>query len=74
MASNTENLGLYKKDPIADAQDTFNIQTMMNNNWDAIDQFAGDVREDLGGRARIETGSYSGNGSGLEKPSGKALR
>lgn len=37
MASNTPRLGLYKKDPIADANDTFNIQTMLNENWDKID-------------------------------------
>ncbi|KIQ93892.1 hypothetical protein LH47_02042 [Anoxybacillus thermarum] len=38
MASNTPRLGLYKKDPVADANDTFNIQTMLNDNWDRIDQ------------------------------------
>lgn len=37
MASNTPRLGLYKKDPITDANDTFNIQTMLNDNWDKID-------------------------------------
>ncbi|RLQ08637.1 hypothetical protein NSQ51_13395 [Geobacillus sp. FSL K6-0789] len=38
MASNTPRLGLYKKDPVADRNDTFNIQTMLNDNWDRIDQ------------------------------------
>ena len=37
MASNTPRLNLYKKDPVADANDTFNIQTMLNDNWDRID-------------------------------------
>lgn len=37
MASNTPRLGLYKKDPVADANDTFNITTMLNDNWDKID-------------------------------------
>ena len=37
MASNTPRLGLYKKDPVTDANDTFNIQTMLNDNWDKID-------------------------------------
>ncbi|WP_400195109.1 hypothetical protein [Lysinibacillus telephonicus] len=37
MASYTPNLDLLKKDPIADAADTFNIKTMMNDNWDKID-------------------------------------
>lgn len=40
MASYTENLNLLKKDPVADANDTFNIQTMMNDNWDKIDAAA----------------------------------
>lgn len=37
MAGYTDNLGLYKKDPVADGADTFNIQTMMNDNWDKLD-------------------------------------
>ena len=41
LASNTTNLNLYKKDPIADKDQTFNITTMMNENWDKIDQNAG---------------------------------
>jgi hypothetical protein len=38
LASNTPRLGLYKKDPVLDANDTFNITTMLNDNWDRIDQ------------------------------------
>lgn len=41
MASNTSNLNLLKKDPLADGKDTFNIRTMLNENWDKIDEFAG---------------------------------
>ena len=37
MASNTQYLNLYKKDPVADASDTFNITTMLNENWDKLD-------------------------------------
>ena len=37
MASYTEHLNLLKKDPVVDASDTFNIQTMLNDNWDKID-------------------------------------
>lgn len=40
MANYTENLNLLKKDPVADASDTFNIQTMMNDNWDKLDATA----------------------------------
>ncbi|WP_374018994.1 pyocin knob domain-containing protein [Paenibacillus thiaminolyticus] len=36
----TDNLKLYKADPIADADKTFNIDTMLNGNWDKIDSKA----------------------------------
>ncbi|MEF2964908.1 tail fiber protein [Paenibacillus sp. M1] len=47
MASNTPNLNLLKKDPVTDGNDTFNIQTMLNDNWDKIDEAMGEVREEL---------------------------
>ncbi|MBA9087613.1 hypothetical protein FHR92_004098 [Fontibacillus solani] len=47
MASNTTNLDLLKKDPATDGNDTFNIQTMLNDNWDKIDEAVGQVREEL---------------------------
>ncbi|GIO87969.1 hypothetical protein J25TS5_49010 [Paenibacillus faecis] len=47
MASKTPNLDLLKKDPVADGNDTFNIQTMLNENWDKIDAAVGKVREEL---------------------------
>ncbi len=37
MSSNTTNLNLYKADPVADGNNTFNIKTMLNDNWDKID-------------------------------------
>lgn len=37
MAENTPNLNLYLKDPIADGNDTFNIETMLNENFRKID-------------------------------------
>ncbi|WP_121615203.1 hypothetical protein [Virgibacillus halodenitrificans] len=40
MASNTEKLNLLKKDPVTDGNDTFNLKTMLNDNWDKIDNFA----------------------------------
>lgn len=43
MASNTPNLNLLKKDPVADGNDTFNIQTMLNENWDKIDAAVGNM-------------------------------
>lgn len=62
MANYTRILNLLKKDPIADAQTTFNIQQMLNDNWDKIDAFAA-------GRAQIASGSYVGTGtSGVNNP------
>ncbi|MCM3040722.1 phage tail protein [Paenibacillus motobuensis] len=43
MASNTPNLNLLKKDPVTDGDDTFNIKTMLNDNWDKIDAALGQV-------------------------------
>jgi hypothetical protein len=37
LASNTPNLNLYKADPATEGENTFNIKTMMNDNWDKID-------------------------------------
>ncbi|MFD1463202.1 hypothetical protein ACFQ5D_17800, partial [Paenibacillus farraposensis] len=47
MASNTPNLSLYMKDPVADGNDFFDIKTMMNDNWRAIDTFAGSTKGNL---------------------------
>lgn len=55
MADYTDFLNLLKKDPVADAADTFNIQTMLNENWDKIDT-------SCMGAARIKVGSYTGSG------------
>lgn len=43
MASYTEKLKLLKKDPILDGDDTFNIETMLNENWDKIDEKVGEL-------------------------------
>ena len=40
MASYTQRLNLLKKDPVADGADTFNIETMLNENWEKIDKGA----------------------------------
>lgn len=47
MASNTENLNLLMKNPSTDGADTFNIQTMLNENWQKIDNNAGTVAKTL---------------------------
>lgn len=38
MASYTPNLNLLMKDPVTDGADTFNIETMLNENWKKIDR------------------------------------
>jgi hypothetical protein len=43
LASNTPNLNLMKKDPATDGNETFNIQTMLNDNWDKIDAAVGGI-------------------------------
>ncbi|OAB26383.1 hypothetical protein PMSD_25875 [Paenibacillus macquariensis subsp. defensor] len=45
--SNTPNLGLLKKNPITDGNDTFNIETMLNGNWDKLDGAVGQIRDDI---------------------------
>ncbi|AJS59844.1 phage tail protein [Paenibacillus sp. IHBB 10380] len=47
MSSNTPNLDLLKMDPITDGNDTFNIKTMMNDNWDKIDEAMGNIDVDI---------------------------
>lgn len=47
MASNTENLNLLMKNPSTDGADTFNIDTMLNENWRKIDANAGSVAKTL---------------------------
>ena len=47
MASNTENLNLLMKNPSTDGADTFNVQTMLNDNWQKIDNNAGAVAQTL---------------------------
>lgn len=37
MATNTPNLDLHKKDPLTDGNDYFDVNTMLNDNWDKID-------------------------------------
>ena len=40
MATYTQTLQLLKKDPVMDGTDTFNIETMLNENWDKLDAHA----------------------------------
>lgn len=41
MSTQTEKLGLFKYDPVADKEELFDIQTSLNDNWDKIDEAVG---------------------------------
>lgn len=43
MSTYTPNLDLLKKNPVTEGSDVFNIETMMNDNWDKIDTYAATV-------------------------------
>ncbi|WP_322923187.1 hypothetical protein [Paenibacillus campi] len=45
MSSNTEQLNLLKVDPVTDSQQYFNVDTMLNANWDKVDSFAGQIAD-----------------------------
>jgi hypothetical protein len=45
LSTSTSNLSLYKADPTTDGIETFNIKTMMNDNWDKIDEAVGNKAE-----------------------------
>lgn len=52
MASYTEHLNLLKKNPATDGADTFNIETMLNENWDKIDE-AVSKKAELGADGKV---------------------
>lgn len=45
MASNTDRLDLYKVDPKSDGNQTFNIDSMLNDNWDKLEEKVAIVNE-----------------------------
>ncbi|WII36808.1 hypothetical protein [Paenibacillus thiaminolyticus] len=69
MANNTPNLELYKVDPITDGDKTFNVTTMLNENWDKIDRAAADW-----GNAKIlPPMSYKASDEGSLYPKGMTM-
>ena len=40
MSINTDYLQLYMSNPLTEGESTFNIETMLNNNWKKIDASA----------------------------------
>ncbi|MGK9253430.1 hypothetical protein [Paenibacillus humicus] len=58
MPGQTPNLNLYKKNPLTDGEDTFNIETMLNNNWDKLDA-AVDGKVDKAAGKGLSTNDYT---------------
>ena len=56
MSSNTPNISLLKKNPATDGSDTFNIETMLNQNWDKIDAVTGPASAATKGVVKIGSG------------------
>lgn len=54
--SETTNLKLFKHDNPSTNENQFDVQKALNNNWDKIDDFAGNVSNKVDGQAtNIET-------------------
>lgn len=49
MSSNTDKLKLLKVNPVADGEQYFNIDTMLNDNWDKVDTYAQDMANKVDG-------------------------
>lgn len=47
MPSQTPNMGLYKVNGETDGNDTFNVDVVLNDNWDKLDAAVGQIQEDL---------------------------
>jgi hypothetical protein len=62
MSSTTTNLSLFKYDTVADAKSKFNIDTALNDNFDKIDTFAGNVNAN---KANIDLSNLSQTGQGV---------
>lgn len=54
-------LNLFKYEPTTDAQNTFNIQNALNDNWDKLDDFAENVSEQLNKKADKESPNFTGS-------------
>lgn len=48
MPKKTPNLDLYKVNGATDGNDTFNVDVVLNDNWDKIDAAVGKIKEDIG--------------------------
>jgi len=61
MATYTPNLNLYKKDPVVDGNDMFNITTMMNDNWDKVEAVVSAKETPAGSQAKADVAQTAAN-------------
>ncbi|MFM9276468.1 hypothetical protein [Paenibacillus jiagnxiensis] len=47
LSAKTPQLDLLMKDPTLDGHEYFNVKTMMNDNWEKIDKFAGEAKASI---------------------------
>lgn len=55
MSVLTKILGLLKKDPVTDGDDTFNIDLLLNDNWDKIDNAIGNLQNSIPDVSEMQT-------------------
>jgi hypothetical protein len=67
MSSNTDKFNLYKTDPATDGTDTFDIDLMMNQNWDRLDKEA--VREPF----RLKAAVYDSTNNKIDATLGPGI-
>ncbi|MEA4849009.1 MAG: hypothetical protein VB106_17380 [Clostridiaceae bacterium] len=73
MANYTTNLNLLKKDPETDGNDYFNIETMLNDNWDKIDAGVAAKETPAGAQAKMDNLAGTGRTTETVKSNADAI-
>ncbi|OLA94793.1 MAG: hypothetical protein BHW64_01930 [Candidatus Melainabacteria bacterium LEY3_CP_29_8] len=64
MPTETQNLNLFKYDPVQDAKSTFNLQQSLNDNWDKIDNYSLSMYNVLNTKATTSLDNLTDEGRG----------
>jgi len=73
MSEYTTNLNLLKKNPETDGNDYFNIQTMLNDNWDKIDAGVAAKETSAGAQAKVDNLAGAGRTTQTVKSNADAI-
>ncbi len=73
MPNYTTNLNLLKKDPETEGNDYFNIQTMLNDNWDKIDAEVAAKETPAGAQAKVDNLAGAGRTTQTVKGNADAI-